>query len=853
MPGKSRQATGSYSVGASLIRMGLALALVGLALVLAWNARWPDLVTRQEKAEQYAGSFDADHPLGQSFIAGHDRLSALQFFGRAAPEALNSNISLILHLRESPDSSTDLVVTRLPLSALRDGPALTFSFPPQASENRPLFALLETDAPPNQVALLASRGDAYTYGSLYLDGQPIGRDLAFRAYTTPDGLNWLSSLLAAGGRLGWMLVITLFFTALGGSLLVLMDAGPQNDLSGGKAARRVEWLIVAIVSGVSVGPILWTVCAPFRIRLDPQVLQGAFLAVLLLAALKMLYRHLSSIGKHALGAPQTPTGRLDAALEPAVGDFYLPKRSITALTVVGLFGLALIVRVLQIEDLSAPLWVDGLTHANTIQSILQTGGLPTGLLYHVGFHANVVALQAFTNLPIPELMLLYGQWIGALSGLTLYLFAKRILGPALQPGNEVQLSFLASAVGLWFFAQVPAHLVNWGRYPFMQGVALLPGALAVTLEALSKRKPANYALAAILVAGLFLTHYGMISFWLTFMLTWAVWKAWQGGYFTAATRRRFQFPAIQLTRRFIFVVSIAVLGILALGLRFGALWTEGTLASLIAQSRQNVQDLNLADILHLNFRSGGLWLGIVGLGGLILAAFRYRQVLLLVGGWFFAQAAFITLQAPLFGEALASYTNLFLALSLPLAIFAGLFCYELATPAFPKAPSKKTIPRMPETKVTLLEKGAFLCLVVLAIAGSYTQKSIITPATVLYAPADHQAMQWIRENTPSGARFLVNSNYWGGLNQQIVPSDGGGWIEMMTGRPVEFLQSEEEQQDLAEYVRSRQVDYIYMGAFPGFLDQTLLSETADPLLLESLEQVYHQDGIRIFRLRSDKP
>ena len=114
-------------------------------------------------------------------------------------------------------------------------------------------------------------------------------------------------------------------------------------------------------------------------------------------------------------------------------------------------------------------------------------------------------------------------------------------------------------------------------------------------------------------------------------------------------------------------------------------------------------------------------------------------------------------------------------------------------------------------------------------------------------------MQWIRENTPSGARFLVNSNYWGGLNQQIVPSDGGGWIEMMTGRPVEFLQSEEEQQDLAEYVRSRQVDYIYMGAFPGFLDQTLLSETADPLLLESLEQVYHQDGIRIFRLRSDKP
>ncbi len=852
MPEKHQPVTTRISVRVSLIRLGLALAFISLVLGLAWNFHKPDLLTRQEKAEQYAGSFDATHPIGQSFVSDKDRLSALQFFIRAAPGAPTSSASLILRLRESPTSSADLIVTRLPLSVLQEGPAVTFSFPPQISEQQSFFALLETNALPNQVTLLASRSDAYFDGSLYLDGQPTKRDLAFRAYTTPNASSWLRSLLAAGGRLGWMLVITLFFATLGGSMLVLLNAGPRSDLPGEKTAWRVEWLIMAISCGVSIAPILWTVCAPLHIRLDPPALQGAFLAVLFLAALKGLLQHLF-INKRDLRQPQTSASRSKTTHQPIASDMKQLHGFAATLTLIGLFVLVLIVRVLQIEDLSAPLWVDGLTHTNTIQAIVQAGELPTGLLYHVGFHANVVALQAITDLPIPELMLIYGQWIGALSGLTLYLFAKIILEPVLQPGNGNLISYLASAVGLWFFAQAPTYLVNWGRYPFMQGIALLPGALAVTLYALSKQRLANYALAAILVSGLFLSHYGMISFWLTFMLTWAGWRACQGGYFTAASRRQFQFPTVQLNRWFILASTIAILCILVLGLRSAALWFGETFASIIAQSRQNVEEIELIEIFRINFQSGGLWLGIVGLSGLILAAFRYRQVLLLVGGWFLSQTTFIALQAPFFGEALASYTNLFLALSLPLAIFAGLFYHELALLLFRRSPPNKSVPIMPDRKTPLREKGAFLCLAALAITGSFFQMNIITPATVLYTSADRQAMQWIRENTPEGARFLINSNYWGGLKQKIVPSDGGGWVEMMTGRPAEFLQNEDERQNLVEFLRSRPKEYIYLGAFPGFLDQAILSETADPLLLSSLEKVYQQGGISIFRWCPNNP
>ncbi len=836
-----------------LLRLGLTLALLGLALGAAWNTRRPDLSTRQEKAEQYTASFDALHPLGQTFVARQDRLSALQFFGRLAPGALDSAASLTLRLKESPASATDLLVQHAPLSALRSGAALMFSFPPQASAGRPLFILLETDAPPGQVALFTSRSDAYFDGDLYLDGQPTGRDLAFRAYTAPDGLGWLRSLLAARERIGWMAGFTLFFALLGGSLLFLLGAPPPGALPEDKVHRLVEWLATAVVCGVSIGPIVWTVCTPFHVRLDAPVLQGAFAGVLLLALCKGLLQRLV-VPSRPSPAPRPSSSQPSKAAQSSAGTLESGGGWPSALAFVGLFVLALGGRALQIEDVAVPLWVDGLTHAATVQAILQTGGLSNaGFLYHIGFHINVAELYAFTGLPSAELILIYGQWLGVLSGFSLYLLAAKLFGLALHSRPAVRAAALSSAMGLFFFAQFPAGLINWGRYPFMQGLTLLPAALAVTLDAFTQRKPANTALALILVAGLFLSHYGMASFWLTFVVTWACWRAWDQGTLRAVLRRPFHFPTIRIKPWMMLAFGLALLILLALGVRLASFWPASVLAAMIAQSRQNVEELNLAQILAANFRSGGLWLGLAGLGGLILAAFRYRPVLLLTAGCFLAQAAFIALQSPLFGEALASYTNLLLALSLPLSLLAGLLCGELAAFAFPPASPQKRAPKTPAGALPHLRTGAALSFAALAIAGSFAQWGIVTPATVLFTPADRQAVQWIRANTPAPARFLVNSNYWGALKQKTVPSDGGGWIEALTGRPVEFLQNEQDLQNIEQFLRLKQIDYIYLGGFPGFLDQALLSAAAPPPLLESLELVYQKDGVRIFHRRPSEP
>ena len=47
-------------------------------------------------------------------------------------------------------------------------------------------------------------------------------------------------------------------------------------------------------------------------------------------------------------------------------------------------------------------------------------------------------------------------------------------------------------------------------------------------------------------------------------------------------------------------------------------------------------------------------------------------------------------------------------------------------------------------------------------------------------PADVAALNWINQNTPSDARFFINSTVWQGSIYRGV--DGGYWIMPETGR-----------------------------------------------------------------------
>jgi len=77
--------------------------------------------------------------------------------------------------------------------------------------------------------------------------------------------------------------------------------------------------------------------------------------------------------------------------------------------------------------------------------------------------------------------------------------------------------------------------------------------------------------------------------------------------------------------------------------------------------------------------------------------------------------------------------------------------------------------------------AAVIGLIGLAAWGAKERSAVINPSYRLVAPADLVAMDWLRANTPSDARFLVDGFliYDG---RSVVGSDAGWWIPLLAGR-----------------------------------------------------------------------
>ena len=116
---------------------------------------------------------------------------------------------------------------------------------------------------------------------------------------------------------------------------------------------------------------------------------------------------------------------------------------------------------------------------------------------------------------------------------------------------------------------------------------------------------------------------------------------------------------------------------------------------------------------------------------------------------------------------------------------------------------------------------------------------IVNPVTVLATQDDIYAMQWVAQDTPSDALFLINTRVWQG--ELHVGSDGGWWLPILGRRSVTlpwvlYYQSEPAYRDavvdLAKTVeeapslddpafvarlQQEGVDYVFVGAHGGRL------------------------------------
>jgi hypothetical protein len=509
------------------------------------------------------------------------------------------------------------------------------------------------------------------------------------------------------------------------------------------------------------------------------------------------------------------------------------------------FAVSLGVRLYAVRGLSVPLWGDSLNHAWVARLIMERGQVPNSFLpyfdlgsftYHFGFHSGVAFLQWMTGIPLLRSLLIMGQVLNALGVLTVYLLAHRL--------TRNHTAALVSALVVGLVSTMPGYYVNWGRYTQLAGQVILPVALFLAMEAVEGRHIGQFAAAAVSAAGLFLTHYRVVLFYLLFLVAYMVYRG---------LRQR---QPRQVIQEWGLVLGF---GVSALALTSPWLWNlVNNLPRAWASSppwppgayQQWLAEYNSLGDLSLFLSPPLLALAVVAV---VWGTYRREAGVLLLGAW---TILLILLANPnLVGLSRIRWVNNFsvlIALYIPASILIGWVTWRVL----------ERIGRLWPRAAYALAAGAVLA----GLWGAWGQAHIRNPDYVVVRAADERAMKWITENTSPEANFLVNFNFeYGG--KVVTGSDAGWWLSYLTGRrsiipPIfygdeisignyaglvnAFARSMREplaEGDTIVLLREMGATHVYIGERGGFLDPARLA--ADP----SFEPIYRDGRVWVFRIR----
>jgi hypothetical protein len=123
-----------------------------------------------------------------------------------------------------------------------------------------------------------------------------------------------------------------------------------------------------------------------------------------------------------------------------------------------------------------PSYFDSAEHYRIIQSLINMGDSirqPTAYYYHIGYHVMVAVFTWLTRANLGQVILLFGQIILAAVPLPIYFFIRR----ATHSNTAAFFGVTLAAFG-WF---MPAHAVNWGKYPALLSLLLIQFTLGAAL------------------------------------------------------------------------------------------------------------------------------------------------------------------------------------------------------------------------------------------------------------------------------------------------------------------------------------------------------------------------------------
>jgi len=432
-----------------------------------------------------------------------------------------------------------------------------------------------------------------------------------------------------------------------------------------------------------------------------------------------------------------------------------------------------------------PLYFDSAEHyriaATLVHSYQGTGwahfAWPVSSYYHLGFHFIAAALTSVSQLKLERLILVIGQVVLALAPLSLFFIVRR--------ETESNLAGLFAIVLGAFGWYMPAHAVNWGKYPAL--LSLVPSLFALNILyvyvqgwARSSGRQGLAGLISLSVLTSFLVHTRSIILIAIGAVSWMLAQQWE---------RR---PA---TDRLLF------LGLVLFGLAVEIVYL--------------VYSPILGALLDPYFNDA-IWITIA-VGLLAIPAFpgHSRTV--------FACLVFILLLiSSLF---IPVSTNLFLtlldrpyvemSLFIPLSILGGLGFADVI--------------RLPVVKSVFLKTAVAASLLGLVMLHAFAKYDFYpSDCCRLVGSDDLLVLDWIAENLPANARILIPSSEIkitpSGDPPQNAGSDAGVWIAPLTGRTTVSVpyQLDFSQMLVWQDICSQKITHVFIGGTAESFNTELL-------------------------------
>ncbi len=200
----------SYGKGTVVVRrvVGQTILLLALSVLLVGCA---DFVGQDQIniAAESSVVVDADHLVGQTFVARHAGLSGVEFL--IAP-SIEFSGTVLLHLRATPFSTEDLATAEIYFEPNSSHDFYRFTFPViQESNGCYYYAFLEPLDVTGRLTMPLAKMYAYRDGAFYVSHEPQDNQAAFRLVYEP--LLIMRHLIALGFRwlIGGGLGVVFFF------------------------------------------------------------------------------------------------------------------------------------------------------------------------------------------------------------------------------------------------------------------------------------------------------------------------------------------------------------------------------------------------------------------------------------------------------------------------------------------------------------------------------------------------------------------------------------------------------------------------------------------------------------------